>query len=50
MVRSVKCLVNLVNEMNASPRDATTKCHRGGIDTHRFVVVVVGFLMCLYFF
>ena len=30
MVRSVKCLVNLLNETNASPRDATTTCHRGG--------------------
>lgn len=60
MVRSVKCLVNLLKETNASPRDAMTTCHRGAGFTGRrsawgytktsVVVLVVGFLMRLSFF
>lgn len=60
MVRSVKCLVNLLKETNASPRDATTTCHRGvgfsgrrsawGYTKTSVVVLVVGFWMRLFLF
>ena len=60
MVRNVKCLVNLLKETNASPRDATTACLRGGgslreevlgdTQKHRFVVLVVRIFDAFVFF